>query len=127
MILDSSAVIALINPKDVHCDEVTASLKANPQKPRILHEVSLAECLVRSSARDEAGEVLRFMEIMGFEFQSTSGVAGALRVSEIRMKTKLPLPDCYVIDIAIRQKLPLISFDQKLNSRAQEMGVETVF
>jgi len=43
------------------------------------------------------------------------------------MKTKLPLPDCYVIDIAIRLKLPLISFDQKLNSRAQEMGVETVF
>jgi len=127
MILDSSAVIALINPKDVHCEDVTASLKANPQKPRILHEVSLAECLVRSSARDESDEVLRFMEIMGFEFQSTSGVAGALRVAEIRMKTKLPLPDCYVIDIAIRLKLPLISFDQKLNVRAREIGIETIF
>ena len=127
MILDSSAVIALINPKDVHCEEVTASLKANPQKPRILHEVSLAECLVRSSARDESDEVLRFMEIMGFEFQSTSGVTGALRVAEIRLKTKLPLPDCYVIDIAIRLKLPLISFDQKLNVRAREFGIETIF
>jgi predicted nucleic acid-binding protein len=67
------------------------------------------------------------MEIMGFEFQSTSGVAGALRVAEIRMKTKLPLPDCYVIDIAIRLRLPLISFDQKLNVRAREIGIETIF
>lgn len=126
MILDSSFVIALINPLDVNCGEAVALLASNPSKPRVLHEVSLAECLVRSSEKGATGDVLRFMESMGIVFEDSSGVSGALRVAEIRMKTKLPLPDCYVVDAALRLKLPLVSFDKKLNQVGREIGIELI-
>lgn len=127
MILDSSVVIAMINPLDVHCGQAVKLIASNPGRPRILHEVSLAECLVRSIEQGETGEVIKFMESMEVEYQATTGVAGALRVAEIRMKSRLPLSDCYVIDAALMRRLSLASFDEKLNQAARELGIETVF
>jgi predicted nucleic acid-binding protein len=42
------------------------------------------------------------------------------------MKTKLPLPDCHVVDVALRLKVPIVSFDKELNQIAQEIGIETL-
>ncbi len=126
MILDSSAMLALINPLDIHCREARGLFKPGLRKLRILHEVSLAECLVRATEKDNTDEVLALIESMGIVFGDSSGVAGAIRVAEIRMKTKLPLPDCYVVDVALRLKLPIVSFDKKLNQVAREIGIETL-
>ncbi len=124
MILDSSAMLALINPLDIHCGDAGALLTSNLGRPRVLHEVSLAECLVRATEKDTTDEVLAFIESIGIVFEDSSGVAGAIRVAEIRMKAKLPLPDCYVVDVALRLKLPIVSFDKKLNQVAREIGIE---
>lgn len=126
MILDSSAVLALINPLDTHCREARGLFNAGLHKLRVLHEVSLAECLVRATEKDTTDEVLALVESMGIVFEDSSGVAGALRVARIRTKTKLPLPDCYVVDVALRLKLPIVSFDKKLNLVAYEIGIETL-
>jgi len=126
LILDSSAVLALINPLDTYCSEVRALFKSGLHKFGVLHEVSLAECLVRATEKGTTDQVLEFIESMGIFFEDSPGVPGALRVAEIRMKTKLPLPDCYVVDIALRLKLPLVSLDKKLNQVAQEIGIELI-
>ncbi len=126
LILDSSAMLALINPLDIYCHKVGTLLTTNLHRSRVLHEVSLAECLVRAEEQGNTYSVLAFIESLGIEFADSSGVKGARRVAEIRMKTKLPLPDCYVVDASLMLRLPLVSFDHKLNQSARELGVETL-
>lgn len=127
MILDSSGLIALTNVRDAHSQEARGLIVKNPKATWILHEVSLAESLVRASENDSVAEVLTLISALGVELEGSVGVEGALRVAQIRMKSRLPLPDCYVLDAALVYKLPLVSFDKKLNIRAREMGIETIF
>jgi hypothetical protein len=58
LILDSSAVLALINPLDTHCRHARELSKADLHKLWVMHEVSLAECLVRATEKDTTDEVL---------------------------------------------------------------------
>ncbi len=123
MLLDSSAFIAFMNPADKHNSDAMQRI-AGAQTIEI-HEVSVAESLVRASAHEAVPHVLFVLEGLEARVVNSSGVEGAVRVATIRHSSGLPLPDCYVIDAARELGQPVLSFDAKLNKAAQEMGLST--
>jgi predicted nucleic acid-binding protein len=124
MLLDSSAFIAFLNPADKHNSDATQRI-ASAQSIEI-HEVSVAESLVRASAHEAVPHVLFVLERLEATIVNSTGVEGAVRVAIIRHSSGLPLPDCYVVDAARELGEPVLSFDAKLNQAAQEMGLSTV-
>jgi predicted nucleic acid-binding protein len=124
MLLDSSAFIAFLNPADKHNSDATQRI-ASAQSIEI-HEVSVAESLVRASAHEAVPHVLFVLERLEATIVNSTGVQGAVRVATIRHSSGLPLPDCYVVDAARELGEPVLSFDAKLNQAAQEMGLSTV-
>ncbi len=124
MLLDSSALIAFINPEDTHnhlaCVKISASNSIH------IHEVSVAESLVRAQATNTVDHVLHVMKSLRATIVNSSGVPGAIRVAAIRHQTGLALPDCYVIDASVESAVPILSFDSSLNKAAQALGLSTV-
>jgi predicted nucleic acid-binding protein len=123
MLLDSSAFVAFMNPGDKHNSDATQRI-AEAQTIEI-HEVSIAESLVRASAHEAVPHVLVVLERLEATIVNSSGLEGAVRVATIRHTSGLPLPDCYVIDAARELGEPVLSFDAKLNKAAHEMGLST--
>lgn len=124
MILDSSALIASFNPNDRHFSEAWAKMSASNSIQ--IHEVSLAESLVRAHASNTVEQVMHVLKGLGAIVVSSAGLQGALRVAEIRSKTGLPLPDCYVIDAGKETGETILSFDSKLNRSAKVLDLMTV-
>jgi predicted nucleic acid-binding protein len=124
MLLDSSAFIAFLNPADKHNSDATQRISG--AQTIEIHEVSVAESLVRASAHEVVPHVLFVLEGLEATIVNSSGVGGAVRVAAIRHSMGLPLPDCYVIDAARELGEPVLSFDAKLNKAAQDMGLSTV-
>ena len=124
MILDSSALIASLNPNDSHFSEVWEKMSASNSIQ--IHEVSLAESLVRAHTSNTVEQVMHVFKGIGATLVSSAGLQGALRVAEIRSKTGLPLPDCYVIDAGRETDEKILSFDSKLNRSAKTLGLATI-
>lgn len=124
MLLDSSAFIAFLNPADKHNSDATQRISG--AQTIEIHEVSVAESLVRARAHEAVPHVLFVLERLEATIVNSSGVGGAVRVATIRHSTGLPLPDCYVIDAARELGEPVLSFDAKLNNAAQEMGLSAI-
>jgi len=76
MILDSSGLIALTNVRDTHSKQARGLIVKNPKATWILHEVSLAESLVRASENDSVAEVLSLISALGVELEGSVGVEG---------------------------------------------------
>jgi predicted nucleic acid-binding protein len=123
MLLDSSAFIAFLNPADKHNSDATQRISG--AQTIEIHEVSVAESLVRASAHEVVPHVLFVLERLEATIVNSSGLEGAVRVATIRHTSGLPLPDCYVIDAARELGEPVLSFDAKLNKAAHEMGLST--
>lgn len=125
MLLDSSALIAFINPEDTH--NSIACQKIGSSHSIYIHEVSLAESLVRAQATDTVPHVLHVIKSLRATVVSSSGIQGAIRIASIRHRTGLALPDCYVIDASRENESTIFSFDSKLTNAAQALGLATVF
>lgn len=46
-----------------------------------------------------------------------------LRLAELRVRTGLKLPDCCVLDVALRHRAALATFDTALSAEAAKRGV----
>jgi predicted nucleic acid-binding protein len=123
MLLDSSAFIAFMNPADKHNSDATQRITG--AQTIEIHEVSVAESLVRASAHEAVPHVLFILEGLEARVVNSSGLEGAVRVAGIRHQTGLPLPDCYVLDAAVELGESVLSFDSKLNQAVKVAGLRT--
>lgn len=125
MALDASVVIAHLSPHDVHHDEATDVLLGAPAGSMLLHALTLAEVLV-GAVRVGRGAALRDdLDRAGITV-AAGDVDQPLRVAELRVSSRLKLPDCCVLDIALRHRASLATFDDALAAEARRRGLVVV-
>ena len=123
--LDASVLIAHLNPADPHHRAATEVLLAGTPGEMLVHTITMAEVLV-GGVRVGQGALMR-------EDIHAAGIAVAghddgepLRLAELRASTGLKLPDCCVLDVAIRHQASLATFDNVLAAEAARRGVSAV-
>lgn len=120
--VDASVLIAHLNPVDPHHRAATELLLAGTPGQMLVHSITLAEVLV-GGVRIGQGVSMR-----GDLFDAGVRVAPhdddePLRLAELRVSTGLKLPDCCVLDVALRHRAALATFDNALSSEAAKRGV----
>ena len=122
IVLDASVLIAHLNPHDEHHATATRLLLTAPPGTMLVHSLTLAEVLV-GGVRVSRGAAMR-------DDLAAAGIAVAeadpgepLRLAELRMTTRLTMPDCCVLGVALREHAALATFDQALAEAARRLRV----
>ena len=122
IVLDASVLVAHLNPADAHHQSATGILLAGTPERMLVHTITLAEILV-AGVRIGQGASLR-------DDLRAAGIAVAphdddepLRLAELRATSGLKLPDCCVLDVAIRHRASLATFDDALANAARRYDV----
>ena len=125
IVLDASVLVAHLNPADSHHQTATEILLAGTPGQMLVHSITLSEILV-GGVRIGQGASLR-------DDLHAAGVVVAphddeepLRLAELRATSGLKLPDCCVLDVAIRHRTTLATFDEALASAARRYGVHVI-
>lgn len=120
--IDASVLIAHLNPIDAHHDAATEVLLSGIPGQMLVHTITLAEVLV-GGVRVGRGVAMR-------DDLYATGITIAphdddepLRLAELRASTGLKLPDCCVLDVAVRYQARLATFDNALAGQARKRGV----
>jgi predicted nucleic acid-binding protein len=120
--VDASVLIAHLSPTDSHHDQATAILLDAGPGSTLVHTVTMAEVLV-GGVRVGRGAAMRDdLRAAGVDV-AAHDADDALRLAELRAATGLRLPDCCVLDVAVRHQASLATFDAALASAARHRGV----
>ena len=121
--LDASVLIALMNTGDVHHrDAVTLVRRAAIAGDLIAHPITIAESAVGAA---EHGRLQQVRDAFaGLGLATAPGDPGQpWRLADLRASTRLSLPDCCVLDVALESQGALATFDTRLAAAAHEQGV----
>ena len=115
LILDSDALLALINKSDVHHESIVNRILQSEAKLSI-SVVTFSEAMVRPFEVNQSAVVIaqinsRISEI----FDVTQPIA--IRAALMRATSKIKLPDALIASTAIEKGLTLLTFDEKLAKR----------
>lgn len=121
--LDASVLIALMNTRDAHHrDAVALVRRAAIAGDVIAHPITIAESAVGAAEHGRLQQV--------HDAFAALGLATALgdpdqpwRLADLRARTRLSLPDCCVLDVALESQSALATFDTRLAAVAHERGV----
>lgn len=113
VVLDSSVVIALTNPADLHHEAAVVATSASNQY--LLSVISVSEALV-TPHRISRSAFLKVEKFIHSAFSEiipiTASISG--EIASIRAVTNLKLPDAIISATATREKAVLWTFDKKL-------------
>ena len=113
VVLDSSVVIALTNPSDLHHEAAVVATSAVNQY--LLSVISVSEALV-TPHRISRSAFLKVEKFIHSAFSEiipiTTSISG--EIASIRALTNLKLPDAIISATATREKAVLWTFDKKL-------------
>lgn len=122
IVLDASVVIAHFAPSDSHHEAVTEMLRRTASEALSIHALTLSEVLVHAArqGREEwlAGEVAA----LGVSTWTMDADA-PVRLARLRATTRLPTPDCCVLDAAAAQRASVMTLDRRLATKAGEIGL----
>ena len=126
IILDASILIAHLESDDVHHARATELLLANSDDELASSVVTLAEVLVgaiRAGRGELARDALAVLKVRTIGL----GADAAWELAQLRVRTRLKLPDCCVL-YAARLQAParIATFDARLSAGAAELGIEVV-
>jgi predicted nucleic acid-binding protein len=120
--LDASVLIGHLTPHDAHHDAATAILLDAAPGSMLVHPLTLAEVLV-GGVRVGRGQAMREdLEAAGIRVVAPDA-SEPLRLAELRVGTGLKLPDCCVLDVALRSDSSLATFDDASAAGARRRGV----
>ena len=122
IVLDASVVIAHLNSTDLHHATATALLLAGTPGQMLVHTVTLAEVLVGGVRIGRGASMRDDLNAIGIAV-APQDVGEPLRLAELRATSGLKLPDCCVLDAAIRNQATLATFDTHLADAARRHGV----
>lgn len=125
IVLDANVLIAHFGPGDVHHAAATRLLLEAGRDTALVHALTLAEVLVGGVRTGRGRDLRDDLVAMGVR------VAGRdddepLRLAELRVSTGLKLPDCCVLDVALRRPASLATFDSALADAARSRGIAVV-
>lgn len=122
IVLDASVLIAHFEAADAHHDAATNLLAAHALEPFAASVVTLAEVYVGAERASQADRLEQLLDRLGI--QSLNLPAGsARRLGELRASTLLKMPDCCVLYTAEQHGASIATFDEKLATRADELGL----
>ena len=122
IVLDASVLIAHFEAADAHHDAATNLLAAHALEPFAASVVTLAEVYVGAERASQADRLEQLLDRLGI--QSLDLPAGsARRLGELRASTLLNMPDCCVLYTAEQHGASIATFDEKLATRADELGL----
>jgi predicted nucleic acid-binding protein len=123
--LDASVLIAHLNPGDTHHQGATNILLGTPPGSMLVHTLTLAEVLVGAVKTGGGASMSADLQAAGIEL-APHDAGEPLRLAELRATSGLKLPDCYVLDVAVRNHASLATFDDTLAAAARRLTVTVV-
>jgi predicted nucleic acid-binding protein len=115
LILDSDALIALMNIKDVHHKSIIRRLFRESDGFSI-SVVTYTEALIRSFETGKESLMIERIDVLVNEIiDVTKSVA--IIAADLRAMSKIKLPDSLIAATAIEKNLTLLTFDEKLAKR----------
>ena len=120
--MDASVLIAHLNPRDHHHEAATAILVSGTPGQMLVHTLTLAEVLVGGVRIGHGASMLHDLRAAGIVVAPHDD-GEALRLAELRASSGLKLPDCCVLDVAIRHQASLATFDDALAAAAHSRRV----
>lgn len=120
--IDASVLIAHLNPTDSHHDAATEVLLSGTPGQMLVHTITLAEVLV-GGVRVGRGASMRDDLYAAGITVAPHDDGESLRLAELRASTGLKLPDCCVLDVAVRYQARLATFDNALADEARKRGI----
>jgi predicted nucleic acid-binding protein len=125
IVLDASALIALLDSRDAHHTSAREVLGAHVEEDLALSVLTLAEVLVGPTVAGVAGAVRAAVDDL--EIRTLPLPADqASRLAELRVATRLAMPDCCVLLAALDTQAQLVTFDARLAAAATAAGVTTL-
>lgn len=123
MVLDAGVLIALMNPGDAHyADAVAVVRRGAVAGALVAHAMTVAESAVGAAEHGLLEQVRRAFDGLGLA-TAESDDEQPWRLAALRAETRLPLPDCCVLDVAIESGGDLATFDTRLAAAARRHGV----
>lgn len=122
MVLDASVLIAHLDAQDAHHSRATELLLDAVDDLLVTSPLTMAEVLVgpaRSGRGDIADGALRELGVGLVPLQSDA----PRELAELRVRTRLRLPDCCVLLAARTAGGYVATFDDRLHRAAAEMGL----
>lgn len=114
VMLDSSVLIALLNPNDAHHKIVVSRLGSGSNQYEI-SAIALMETLVAPfAARPDVGDQMREELLESIRVIHPVGEEVAVTAAKIRAKTQMKVPDALISATAILAGVQLWTMDQKL-------------
>jgi predicted nucleic acid-binding protein len=123
IVLDASVLVAHLDPSDARHDRATGLLLDHADSPMAASVVTVAEVLVGPGrvGRQDAG--VRALARLGL-IRVAVADDHPERLSDLRVRTRLKLPDCCVLLAAEVVDGDVATFDDRLAARAAELGRE---
>ena len=121
--LDASVLIALMNTGDAHHrDAVTLVRRAAIAGDLIAHSITIAEAAVGAAEHGRLQQVRDAFAGLGLA-TAPGDPDQPWRLADLRASTRLSLPDCCVLDVALESQSALATFDTRLAAAAHARGV----
>lgn len=120
--LDASVLIAHLDPENVHHVLATELLLAALTEPLLVHPITLAEVLVGGARIGRERQMDADLRAMGIQLVELDDQQ-PLRLAQLRVTTRLKLPDCCVLDAAMSHDARLATFDRALSTAAVSQGL----
>jgi len=125
VVLDASALIALLDADDAHHSTVLDALDDLAGDELLMHPLTVAECFVVPVAAGREQDLVDALERLRITVDpGTPGDAeGPLRLARLRVATGLRMPDCCPIELADRHGSMLVTFHDRQRDRAARLGI----
>jgi predicted nucleic acid-binding protein len=120
--IDASVLIGHLNPADPHHQAATDILLTGTPGRMLVHTITLAEVLVGGVRIGQGASMRDDLRAAGITVAPHDDDE-PLRLAELRARSGLKLPDCCVLDVAIRHQAGLATFDNALSAEATRCGV----
>lgn len=124
IVLDASVLIAFLDGSDLHHLRACALLDAAQDATLMVSALTLAEVLVgptRAGRLAEAGAILDRLEIRTVPVDGL----GAVALAEVRVRTRLRMPDACVLVAALDSGAQVATFDAEIVNAARLLGIPT--
>ena len=130
IVLDASLLIAHLWPSDRHHAEASDFLRRVAGDRMLTHPLTMAEVLIGGVRIGRGAEMRQDLADIGVELAERDADE-PLRLAEIRVSSRLKLPDCGVFDVAMvnlakapaTETVTLATFDRELAGAAIDRGV----
>lgn len=124
MVLDTSALIALLDADDGHHAAAEAAVVGAPDD-LVVNVLTLTETAVAPGRLGRLADVADAVQLLDLQVAEVTADDWE-PLARLRADTRLRLPDCCVLHTALQHRATVATFDRDLARAAEHAGLRTV-